>query len=173
MNDETIAFIVRETGWTLEYIRSLPVSQFSALLEELGYLAQLEQYSHAHDAALIVCTLANSKTHQYKPEDIIGEPLERRRKDMPDTLGTTPEIRKVTLADGNEYEADQITVNTFCDMETKFGQPIAQIFDGRITPVRHLFFLLLKNKAPELTEESMGALITPEILGEMRKLIGV
>lgn len=172
MNDAAITLVVRETGWALEYIRALPVVHFNALFEELAYLTRCEQYNHALDAALIVCTLANSERHHYRPRDIIGEPPERRTMEEA-ILSKPPEIRKITLADGKEYEIGQVTVNTFCDLETKFGQPFTKIFDGRITPLRYLIFLLIKNKPPELTEEILGALITPEILGELRKFIGV
>ncbi len=170
--DDLIALVVAKTGWALEYIRALPVDQFNALVYEFSYQDRVGQYGNAHNAALIICTLANSSRRHYKPRDIIGDPPERREGIM-ENLGTTPEVKKIKLADGKEYELGVITVNTFCALEKKFGQPFTQIFDGRITPLRYLIFLLLKNKPPEMTEETLGELITPDILGELRNSVGV
>lgn len=79
MND-VIAFIVRETGWTLEYIRNLPVTYLNTLAEELAFLKAQDDYRQAYNSALIVCAMCSTKQHRLKPEDIVGSPPQRKRR---------------------------------------------------------------------------------------------
>ncbi len=169
--NELIAFVASKTGWYLEYIRSLSIGQFNALVNEFTYQARVEQYGRLYGSALIVCVLANSKHRQYKPKDIIGEPPERERRHM-ENLGATPEIKRIKLADGKEYEVGAITLNILCDLEDQYKEPFGKIFDGRIKPLRTLIFRLLKVKYPELTEERLGELVPIDTLPEIRRGIG-
>lgn len=78
--NELVAFLARETGWTLEYIRAIPLSQLNALVEELRYQKAMDEYKAAYNAALIVATLASTSKRKVKPQDIIGPPPERAQK---------------------------------------------------------------------------------------------
>lgn len=75
--NETIVFIIRQTGWTLEYVRGLPLRQLIALRDEMAYQQSVDNYQRLYGAALVAAVLASGKHHQVKPEDIIGPPPER------------------------------------------------------------------------------------------------
>lgn len=74
-------FLVRETGWTLEYIRELPVRKYYALLEELSYQKALDDYRTAYNSVLIVSALISTKQRRVTPTDIIGHPPQRTKKE--------------------------------------------------------------------------------------------
>ena len=76
--NEHIVFLTRETGWTLDYIRSLPLLEFNALIEELQYQKSLDDYKLTHNAALIVSALVSTRQRRITPRDIIGEPPQRK-----------------------------------------------------------------------------------------------
>lgn len=82
--DELIIFIIRETGWTLDYttelVKNLPIKKLNAFIKELQYQKSLEDYKIASNFALIVATMASSSKRKYKVTDIIGRPPQREVK---------------------------------------------------------------------------------------------
>jgi len=163
--NEQIALIARETGWSLEYIRELPLAQLNSLTAEILYQKAIENYRQAYNSALIVCTLASSKSHHYSPEEIIGEMPERSSMSNND-LAKSPKIDKIILADEKEYELTPITANIYAELEDKFGKSTDELFDGKIRfkVYRALIYLRLHKKYPELTEEQVGELLTTDAL---------
>lgn len=73
--NEAIVFIARETGWTLEYIRSIPLAALKSFLAELRYQKAMDEYRAAANTALVICTMANLWSKgKYKTSDFLGEP---------------------------------------------------------------------------------------------------
>ena len=163
--NETIALIARETGWSLEYIRSQPVSYLQVLVNEITFKESIEAYQQAYNSAMVVCALVSDKSRQYKPEEIIGERPERR--DMETIkLGQPPKIENITLADGKEYALAPLNVNMMADIEEKFDKSISELFSGtmRIKVLRALLFARIEPGCPDMTEEKLGKLITDTVL---------
>ena len=73
--NETIVLIARETGWTLEYIRSLKLSEVNQLIKEIRYQRSVEEWKMMRAVALAVASWASSqqKGRRYRPEDFCGE----------------------------------------------------------------------------------------------------
>ena len=85
--NELVVFIIRETGWTLEYVQDLPIETLNALVEELRYQKAMDEYKQAYNAALIASILANQRSRRrYQPTDLIGQPPERKEVDKGDKL---------------------------------------------------------------------------------------
>ena len=78
--NELIVFVIRETGWSLEYIRKIPFEQLSILVSELSYQKAVDVYNRNHPLGIIAAILASDTNHKRRPEDFIGRPPERKRK---------------------------------------------------------------------------------------------
>lgn len=167
IDDAAITLIVKETGWTLEYIRSQPVSYLQALLNELSYQESLESYRGIYNSAMVVCALINSKERHYKPEEIIGERPERRT--MEDILAKPPKVETITLADGKEYKLSPMNLNVLSEVEDKFDKPINDLFSGsiRMSVFRALLFARIKRNY-QMTEDQLGELVTDDVLLNMK-----
>ncbi len=82
MNNETanelIVYLVRKTGWSLEYCRSIPINELYTLVNEMRYQEAVDDYRLAAKFALIaiimIRLLAKGKMNV---EDLIGPPPER------------------------------------------------------------------------------------------------
>lgn len=172
--NEQIALIARETGWTLEYIRSQPFMQLNALTAEILNQQDIENYNRLYSAALIVCTLASGKSHTYKPVEIIGERPERRVMAQ-NNLAKPAKLGKITLADGKEYELATLDANIMADLEDKFDKTIDELFSGpvRMKVFRALIYARLHPNFPDMTEEQIGALLTDQVIINMKKTMGV
>lgn len=172
--NEQIALIVRETGWTLEYIRTLSFIQFRALIAEIFHQRNVEDYWRAHNAAMIICTLTSSKSHHYRPEEIIGRPPERRVMET-NNLAKPAKLDKITLADGKEYKLVPLTIRIMSDLEEKFDKSLDEIFGPhmRMKYIWAMIYERLRPNYPELTEEQLGDLLTAEIITKTTKLLGV
>ncbi len=70
-HNQEIAFLARETGWSLEYIGKLKYSKFITLVEELSNLKRVEEYNRDRVTALLLTCWAKEGTTL---EDIIGPP---------------------------------------------------------------------------------------------------
>ena len=76
--NETIVFIIRETGWTMEYTRmivgSLSVKKLKSFVDELRYQKAIDEYRLLRAVAVAVAVWASSQSQgrSYAPEDIIG-----------------------------------------------------------------------------------------------------
>jgi len=171
--DELIAFVIRETGWSLEYTRNLPLYYLHALVEEFRYIREQEAYERAHNAALIVCTLASSQTRRYKPCDIIGEPPKRSCMTTK-KLTREPKIYYLKLLDGKEYELPVLNVNVLADLEEAFQQGlegISELFQTRqFSALRKAIYVLLHRKY-DLTEDKIGELIDLSNAEDVTKVI--
>lgn len=174
MLNESIALLARETGWTLEYIRKLPASHFFALVDEISYQRQLEQYQQSYNSALVVCTLASSHKKHYRPVEIIGEKPQRRAGMAKSNLGVVPKIDKITLADGKEYELSVLNVNIMADLEEMFDKPFGELVKPpiRMKVFRALLFVRLRPNYSDLTEEQVGKLVTDDVLVALMKKLG-
>lgn len=175
MNDETIALVVRETGWTLDYIRCLPVSEFYALVAELSYQKAVDDYRQECRFAALMATMGNLwSKRKVEVSELVGEPPERRKMVSKNILAKGTKIQTITLADGKEYELAPIDLNILTEMEDEFKLPLSEILaGGKVKPIRHLFYLQLKEKYPELTLEAVGKLVNMEVLSQIGKILGV
>ncbi len=78
--DYAIVEIACATGWTLEYIRSLPIRELRLFWEELNYQSSVSEYREAQRTGTIVMTLINlNSNRKYSLEDIVGPPPQRRK----------------------------------------------------------------------------------------------
>jgi hypothetical protein len=100
---ELIAFLVRETGWTLEYIKDLPLADLSRLAEELAYQKQLDDYRMQASFASVIVTMINlwSKDKR-KVGDLVGQPPKRRNQTKKEN-----DIWKLAQATGIKVPADR------------------------------------------------------------------
>jgi hypothetical protein len=174
MLNEAIVTIARETGWTLEYIRSLPVDYLQVILDEITFQKASEAYQLAYNSAMVVCALINSEDKQYTPEEIIGERPERRvMAEL--NIAQTPKITSITLADGKEYQLAPLTANMIADLEDRFNKSTDELFSGgvRMRAVIALYFARIKQNYPDMTEQKLGDLITDDVLINMNKKLGV
>jgi len=80
--NELIVLLMREFSWTYEYtrdlVRTMPLNQLNALVDELQYQRALSDYKLASYAAMIVACLASDKQHRKTVKDIIGPPPTRK-----------------------------------------------------------------------------------------------
>ena len=88
--DELVVFLIRELGWSLEYtvelVKTLPIKKLNALIEELKYQKDIENYQIASNFAMVLSNWASSKgKRSYSISDFIGQPPTRGKKD--DLLG--------------------------------------------------------------------------------------
>lgn len=172
--NEQIALIARETGWSLEYIREQPFPQLNALTAEILHQRAITDYMSAYNAALIVCTLASGKSHTYRPEEIIGQPPERRVMSE-NNLAKPVDLARIELTDGKEYDLAPLTANIMADLEDKFDKSIDELFSGRVRMkvFRALVYARLHPKYPDLTEEQLGDLLTAAVLIKAKTNLGV
>lgn len=163
MINELIALIIRETGWSLEYVRSQPFWHLRALADALQYARSVEAYERAYNAALIVCTLASSRTRRYKPEDIIGE-LPQRRDMTKRNLAKQSEGQTVTLGDGQEYRLPVLNLNVLADLEDEFGCGLEEISNQlqtrQASSLRKTLYILLHRGYPDITPDKIGELVS-------------
>jgi hypothetical protein len=167
ISDAAITLLIRETGWTLEYIRGQPVSYLQSLLNEISYQKSLESYKETYNSAMVVCAFVNSKERHYKPEDIIGNAPERRT--MEDILTKPPKMETITLADGKEYKLSPINLNILSEVEDKFNKCIEDLFSSPIRKnvLRALLYARIKRNH-DITEEQLGELMTDDVLLNMK-----
>lgn len=175
MDNGTFAFLVRETGWSLEYIRAQPVFLLSALCAELFYQRAVEDYREDCRIASLMATMARFwGNKRVSVEDIIGMPPERRTMTEEGILAKGTPPQKITLADGKEYELSPMTLNMLVAMEEEFNLSLSELLgSGKVKPIRSMLYLQLRGKYPELTIEKVGELVTMEVLSQIGSVIGV
>jgi len=89
-------------------------------------------------------------------------------------LAQTPEIDKITLADGKEYELAPLNLNMMVEIEDEFGESFDAVLKGnRAKPVRFLLYLRLKEKYPDMTVEKLGGLIDISVLASLNENLGI
>lgn len=74
-------FIIRHTGWSLEYVKHLPIDILFTTYNELVYQVSFDDYKQAYNSAMIVACLASDKAHRRRPTDIIGQPPQRDKRE--------------------------------------------------------------------------------------------
>ena len=77
LSTEQIAFLIRETGWTLEYIRGVPLEELYLLIEELNYQKQVDDYRQQINFAALMSAWSGGKI---KATDLVGQPPQRGNK---------------------------------------------------------------------------------------------
>ena len=175
MDNGTFASLVRETGWSLEYIRGQPVSLLSSLCAELLYQKALEDYRQDCRVASLMSTMANLwGKKRVSVEEIVGMPPERRMMTPENSLAKGTTLQKIKLADGQEYELAPVTLNILVAIEDEFKLPLSEVLaSGKVAPIRFMLYLQLKGKYSELTLEKVGDLVNMEILSNIGSVIGV
>jgi hypothetical protein len=175
VDNKVITLIIRETGWTLDYIRAQPVSTLFALVNEIAYQRAVEDYRQDCRSASVMTTMINLwAKKQVSVDEIIGQPPERRNMEDDKTLAKGVELVRLTLADGQEYELAPMTLNVMMAVEEKFDKSYFDLVNSRrLSHIRYIVWLRLKGKYPELTEEKVGELVTVSVLTEIAKLYGV
>ncbi len=102
--DELIVFLILKTGWTLEYttnlVKKLSIPKLNALIAEICYQEDLEQYRTACNFAMIVITLVSSKRRRYRISDIVGK--KPRRKNEVDDISKAAEKAGIILPPGEK-----------------------------------------------------------------------
>ncbi len=83
--DELIIWLVRHTGWTLEYttnlVQTLPTEKLNLFIREFQYQEALEDYKIASNFAMIIANWASSQgKHRYRVTDFIGNPPQQTNK---------------------------------------------------------------------------------------------
>ncbi|MDD5220678.1 MAG: hypothetical protein PHV11_08935 [Candidatus Bipolaricaulis sp.] len=102
--DELIVFLILKTGWSLEYttnlVNKLPIPKLNALLAEIFYQEDLQQYRTACNFAMIVITLVSSKRRRYKISDVVGK--KPRRKNEVEDINKAAEKAGIILPTGEK-----------------------------------------------------------------------
>ena len=75
--NEIVTFVIRETGWSLEYIRKLPIEELFALVDELSYQKKVDEYNRNYPLGILAAILTSDKQRHKKPSDFIGYPPKR------------------------------------------------------------------------------------------------
>ena len=85
VSNQLIAFLVRETGWNLEYIGKLPVDEALALAAELRHQKSVEEYNASANFAMLMTMYASAHSRRsYRLEDFIGPPPQRQKEEEQD-----------------------------------------------------------------------------------------
>lgn len=161
---EWIAFLIQQTGWSLEYIGKLPIGKFFVLCDELAYQDQLRRYENGYNFAKLLAVWCSSKNRRYRAEDFIGkEPI--RKKEEYHALTKTKELKKLILGDGNEYEFATLNVNIMEAVEEEFNESWEKLVGSmRAKVLKSLIYNLLKTRYPDMTKEKVGELLTAKVL---------
>ena len=86
---------------------------------------------------------------------------------MKTNLAKTPEITKLILADGKEYELALIDLNMLVAIEDTFDCAFADAFSsGKVKPLRFLLYLRLRDKY-NLSLEDVGKLIDTSVMEKL------
>ena len=99
-------------------------------------------------------------------------------RDKNANLARQPELNKITLNDGKEYELEPMNINILVSAEDKFNKPFPQIMDdaqkGYIRVIRYLLWMRIKNKYPEVdTEEKLGSMLDLDVMLNLANVFGV
>lgn len=81
-------------------------------------------------------------------------------------------VKTVTLKLGDkEFELSEINLNTMIAIEEEFDCSIAELKDKfqkrQASTLRSLAYVMIKDKAPDVTKESIGKLVTVQNLQEV------
>lgn len=81
--NEIIVFIVRKTGWTLEYVRALSLKDLQLFVEELNHQEEIADYVMRYNFAICLANWANSQGRKkYRPEQFIGGMPQRKIEEV-------------------------------------------------------------------------------------------
>jgi hypothetical protein len=167
-----VGFIVSRTGWTVEYVYSLSLARLRWISGELSYQKAVEDYQAASHTVALQLALAHlgGDRKQRSVKDFLGEAP--RHEDYVREESLMAENKTVTLGNGESYLMRPLNLNMMAAVEEKFGQPFLKLLaENRMSVVRHLLFLMLKEDKPTLTEERVGQLVTIDILGTVSEEI--
>jgi len=93
---------------------------------------------------------------------------------MKTNLAKIPDIAKMVLADGKEYELAPVDLNMLVKVEDEFNCPFVEALSGnRIKPIRFFLYLRLKENYPELTLETVGKLANATVLENTTQILEV
>ena len=80
--NELIVFVIRQTGWCLEYIRAIPFAQLQALAAELRYQKEIDDYRRTADFAMVIANWASAQgKRKFSMNDFMGEIPKRGGKE--------------------------------------------------------------------------------------------
>lgn len=83
--DSVIVYLIRQTGWSLEYatdlVRDLPAEKLNALLTEMSYQQACDDYKLACNSAMIIATWVNANSRRrYSLSHFVGYPPRREEE---------------------------------------------------------------------------------------------
>jgi hypothetical protein len=160
-------YLARHLGMTLDDIGQVPAGIFLAMISEVAYQANLENYNRDYRLAQLMCIWTNSKTTRNMPEAFIGKEPKREVTRMPKTS-----TYEVVLGDGETYTLAVLDVNMMEAMEEEFDKTWDELFDQpRIKVVKSMLWRLLVPSNPDLTGEQVGKLVTARELNTVVKAI--
>lgn len=166
---ELVGFIVSQTGWTLDYVCSLPLSQLRVIGYELQYQKALRDYetaAHTISLQLAMARLAGGK-HNRNVRDVLGEPPRHVEQE-----GLFMAQSTVTLGNGQSYLIRPVNLNMMADVEQTFGEAFPKLLESqRMAVIRRLLYLMLHEDNESLTEERVGQLVTIDVLAPLAEQI--
>lgn len=155
--------MVRETGWSLEYIRALSWGQFNELVREIAYQKRMDDYRLTWGFASLMALLATIfGKRTYRAEEFAGEapgPPDGRRLKVP---------KVIILADGKEYDLAPLTLNVLCEVEEHFEKGVEELFKPPVG-LKVIRYILAKRLGME--EEAVGALVDMKALENLREML--
>ena len=101
---------------------------------------------------------------------------EGKREGYQDTnLAQSPKLTKIILGNGKEYKLAPMNANILCSVEDEFDKSIDELLgSGRLSVIRYLIYLRLKDKYPEFdSEEKVGELLDIESMKNLGESLGV
>jgi hypothetical protein len=162
--DDLVTYLIRHTGWSLEYIGELEIDTANALFQEIQWQQSLVDYDNASMFAMVIANWASAQTknRRFKITDFIGDrPSRSQEVTMAKIIGPQKEVT-ITLADGKEYKLTKLTLNQGVEIEKRFGEPLNKVMEKGLSLelVHFIIYLMLKRTYPKMTEKSVGELIT-------------
>ena len=100
---------------------------------------------------------------------------EKRGNKNTKSLAKPPQLTKIKLNDGKEYQLIPVDVNILSDIEDKLDKPFYELFtSGRVKPLRYMLYLRLKDQYPEIdSEEKLGSLMDINVIYDIGEMLGV
>ncbi len=84
---------------------------------------------------------------------------------------TTPKGKKITLADGNEYQLPPMSITVLADLEEAFDCDIEELpkklSHKTSTSLRKILWILLKYDHPDMTLQQAGQLVELKQIAEV------
>jgi len=179
--ERLVTLLVRETGWSLEYVLGMPVTTARRLYQHLSYQRAIDTYSTASNFAMMLANYfsAHSKSRRFKVSDFIGQPPTEGQyiSKRGDTMTDKPKEATITLTDGKTYTLSPMTVEKMGEVEDKFDEAYLTLLQtNRMKVLGFIVYEMLKDNhsgvAPEYVAKHLTAKIITAKAKEIKDLIG-